>query len=94
MSAEIKVNDSEYAVKTGEVEVVINKEVALDETIVGSVDKTNSTVPLTLNYKNSISEIVYTSTVLGLEANSPINKSILLFFRGTSCTCNYLVGEY
>lgn len=74
LSAEIKVNDSEYAVKTGEVEVVINKEVALDETIVGSVDKTNSTVPLTLNYKNSISEIVYTSTVLGLEANSPINK--------------------
>lgn len=90
LSAEIKVNDSEYTVKTGEIKIVIFKEAAFNEKIVGNADKTNSTVPLALNYKNSLSEMIYSSTALGLEANSLIGKLAFPYYSTSSSLLSHV----
>lgn len=70
----IKLMDSGTAFKLSESEITINPEVAATENIIGEIKSSGGNVPLSLGYKNSITETIYKSDILNLGSFASIIK--------------------
>ncbi len=83
LTTEIKTKDSAYSIQLSKSEIDITGEIAADEKVIGKADKNGSNVPLSLGYKNGISETIYKADLLGLKANSSIIKIAYPYYSTT-----------
>lgn len=84
-------NGSDYFASSAESEIMIAKEIAADAKIIGTPASNSTSVPLRLNYKNTLSETVYTKAQLELASGSEIVKIAYPYFSTASLATNITV---
>ena len=82
-TAYMELSTKDYSIKSAETTVTVNKEMAVNEVIVGNADNTGNGV-FNLTYNNSGSETIYTKNRLGLGNQADITSLAFLGYAGSA----------
>ncbi len=74
--ASVLFKSGDYTLSSDTVDLVVGEEKAEKEVVVGKVSDMTMDVPLSLNYKHSETETIYTAAQLGLKAGDKINRIV------------------